>query len=500
MTTNGTLVFDRVSVRRGNTSLPSPSPIDAIYPLWDDLFVDDQAGIYFGTTEVDGLAAQVIEWRNVAFYSDRTARVSFSVTLIADGRIQIGYGDGVGGDNPLTRGSSATVGVESLTRNPASQYSFNQPVLKAGLGLEYTLPAAGTIEGTVTDKNDGKPIEGAIVTLKGPNGERVITADAKGRWKAQALVGENTVQVEAPNYVTASHPVTIAKKDQAEVVDTALTTGVATLTGGDFDWLLDKDQRATADVTVTNTGSAPLEVRLSEQKRTSDGGHEAADLPWLTLTGAAATGTVTLAAGESTTVTATADNADVEPGVLVGDVLVASNAGKSETQLKPVRLATSAYWQGVDVGGSGHVGTDGFVWSPDQQLGSRPWGYVGGKARTTKADIAGTEDDALFRTQRTGETFSYVFKNAPAGTYRIGLDFAEIEKVKAGKRTFDVLVDGKAVLHDHDVQAKVGALTSDVNTVTVEHAGGDLKIELRREIGERDPILNALKVQQDPRL
>ncbi|MEU5963467.1 carboxypeptidase regulatory-like domain-containing protein [Micromonospora parva] len=500
VTTNGTLTFDRASTSGGNTALPGPYPIDAIYPFWDDLVVDDEAGIYFGRTEVDGLAAEVIEWRNAAFYNDRTARVSFSVTLIADGRIQIGYGDGVGGDNPLTRGSSATVGVESLTRNPAGQHSVNQPVLKAGLGLEYTLPAAGTIEGTVTDKNDGKPIEGAIVTLKGPAGERVITTDAKGRWKAQALVGENIAEVSSPNYVTASHPVTIARKDQAEVVDTALTTGIATVTGGDFDWLLDKGQKATADVTVTNTGSAPLEVRISEQKRTNDGGHEAADLSWLTLTGAAATGPVTLAPGTSTTVAATADNAGVEPGVLVGDVLVASNAGKGETQLKSVRLATSAYWQGVDAGGSGHVSADGFVWSPDQELGKRPWGYVGGKARNTRADIAGTEDDALFRTQRTGETFSYVFKNAPAGKYRIGLDFAEIEKVKAGKRAFDVLVDGKPVLHDHDVQAKVGALTADVNMVTVEHAGGDLTIELLREKGEGDPILNALKVQQDPRL
>ncbi|MBQ1026163.1 S8 family serine peptidase [Micromonospora sp. C95] len=500
VSTNGTLVFDRYSAWRDNTALPSPGAIDAIHPLWDDLVVDVQAGIYLGTTEVDGLAAQVIEWRNVSFDSGPTARVSFSVTLIADGRVQIGYGDGIGGDNPLTRGSSATVGLQSLTRNPASQYSFNEPVLTAGLGLEYTLPAAGTIEGTVTDANDSKPIAGAIVTLGGPSGERVITADEQGRWKAQALVGENTVQVSVPNYVTASHPVTIAKKDQAEVVDTALTTGVATVTAGDLDWLVDRDQQATADVTVTNSGSAPLSVRISEQKRTSDGGHEAADLPWLTLTGAAATGTVELAVGESTTVTATADSADVEPGLLAGAVLVASNAGKGEAQLKPVRMATSAYWKGVNVGGAGYIGTDGFVWSGDQRLDSRPWGYVGGKARATKADIAGTEDEALFRTQRTGKTFSYVFKNAPAGKYRITLDFAEIEKVKPGKRAFDVLVDGKIALHDHDVQAKVGALTADLNTVTVEHAGGDLRIELRREKGERDPILNALKVQQDPRL
>jgi subtilisin family serine protease len=486
VTTNGTLTFDRASTSGSNTGLPSPYPIDAIYPFWDDLVVDDEAGIYFGTTEVDGVAAQVVEWRNVTFYSDRTARVSFSVTLIADGRIQIGYGDGVGGDNPLTRGSSATVGVESLTRNPAGQHSFDQPVLTAGLGLEYGLPAAGTIEGTVTDRNDGKPIEGAIVTL----GERVITTDVKGRWKAQALVGENVVRVEAPNYVTTSHPVTITKKDQAEVRDTALTTGIATVTGADLDWLLDKGRKATAGVTVTNSGSAPLDVRISE----------AADLPWLTLTGAAATGTVTLAAGTSTTVTVTADNAGITPGVLAGDLLVASSAGKGGTQLKPVRMATSAYGKGVDAGGSGHVGAGGFVWSPDQALGSRSWGHVGGKVHTTRADITGTTDDALFRTQRTGETFSYVFRDAPAGTYRIGLDFAEIEKVKPGKRAFDVLADGKVVLYDHDVQAKVGALTADTNMVTVEHTGGDLTIVFTREKGEADPILNALKVQEDPRL
>src|SRR4029453_11831143 len=123
------------------------------------------------------------------------------------------------------------------------------------------------VGGTVPDFNDGKPIGGAIVTLKGPAGERVITTDVKGRWKAQALIGENTVQGEAPKYATAGRPVTIAKKDQAEVRDTALTTGIATITGGDLDWLLDKGQKATADVTVTNSGSAPLGVRLSGAAR-----------------------------------------------------------------------------------------------------------------------------------------------------------------------------------------------------------------------------------------
>lgn len=501
VTTNGALVFDRASSLGSNAALPSRSRIDAIYPFWDDLVIDDQAGIYLGTTEVDGLPAQVIEWRNATFYSDPTARVSFSVTLIADGRIQIGYGDGVGGENPLTRGSSATVGVESLAGNPASQYSFNQPVLTAGMGLEYTLPQSGTIEGKVTDKNDGKPISGAVVTLTAPDGStRTITTNEEGLWKAQALVGDNTVDVWAPNYVASSHPVTIAKKDQAEVVDTALTTGVATVSGGDFDWLLGPGQKATAELTVTNTGSAPLQVAASEQQRSDQGDHVPGDLPWLTLAGAAAEGTVELAVGQSTTITATVDNAGVDPGVLLGDVLVATNAGRPTEQYHRARMATSAYWLGADAGGKGLVGTDGFVWSADQALGDHSWGYVGGAVNSTKSGIAGTDDDDLFRTERSGKTFSYVFKNAPAGTYRIGLDFAEIENVKAGMRPFDVLVDGKAVLYDHDVQAEKGALTADVHSVTVTHAGGDLKVTFVGQTGKRDPILSALKIQEDPRL
>lgn len=36
--------------------------------------------------------------------------------------------------------------------------------------------------------------------------------------------------------------------------------------------------------------------------------------------------------------------------------------------------------------------------------------------------------------------------------------------------------------------------------VTVKHTSGDLTIVFNREKGEGDPILNALKVQGDPRL
>ncbi|GAA1560013.1 hypothetical protein GCM10009789_11640 [Kribbella sancticallisti] len=103
------------------------------------------------------------------------------------------------------------------------------------------------------------------------------------------------------------------------------------------------------------------------------------------------------------------------------------------------------------------VTSAGFAWSADQAKRSRgSWGYVGGTSKVTNAHIAGPRDDELFRTQRTGKKFSYVFEDAPAGTYIIRLTFAEIDHAKAGKRQFDVLLDGAPVLYDHDVQAEVG--------------------------------------------
>ncbi|MFD7307419.1 S8 family serine peptidase [Promicromonospora sp. NPDC059942] len=496
----GMLTFDRYRGSWGNTDLPSSGGADALYPFWDDLEVDDAAGIYLGVTEVDGQDAQVIEYRDVTFQEAPGERVSFSVTLVADGRIQIGYGPGVGGDNPLTHGSSATVGVESLT-GAHQVYSYDEATLTAGSGLEFTLPASGTLEGTVTDANDGKPVAGAVVTLTAPDGgTRTITTTKQGRWKAQALLGESSVEVWSPDYVAGAGTVTLDEAGQAGTLDTELTTGVAEVSGDELDWLLGPDQTATAEVQVTNTGSAPLKVSFAEQERGQSG---SADLPWLTLAGAALEGPTVLAVGESTTVTATADTSGTTPGELTGDVLVASNAGRDGSQLLPATLGSSAYWLGVDVGGTGLTGADGTVWSADQALDRKrhgaAWGYVGGKARSTRADIAGTDDDQLFRTQRTGRTFSYVFEDVPAGTYQVGLGFAELDRVPVGGRAFDVLVDGEAVLYEHDVQAAVGRLAADTHAAAVEHAGGDLTVELVGELGDGDPVLSSLTVREDPR-
>ncbi|WP_256839071.1 carboxypeptidase regulatory-like domain-containing protein [Ornithinimicrobium faecis] len=498
---NGLLTFDRTRTRASNTDLPTRDDADSIYAFWDELTLDDEAGIYVGTTTVGGLQAQIIEYRDLVFRSDPSQRVSFSVTLIEDGRIQIGYGPGVGGDNPLSKGSSATIGVQSLAGNPVERYSYNEPVLTPGLGLEYVLPQSGTIEGTVLDANDGEPVAGATLTLThdGEETPRTIISDELGRWKTQALVGEHTVEASSPHYQTSQDTVTITEKGQAATTDAELTTGIADI-DGELDWLLGPDETASAEFTVTNTGSAPLDLELAE--RNSDG--EPVDLSWLSLGGDGTTAPAELAVGESTTVIATVDNAGTEPGILAGEVLVSATAGRAPEQPVTARMATSAYWLGVDAGGQGHTDGAGFVWSSDQEFdagqGAGNWGHLGGKARSTEADIADTDEDAIFRTQRSGRSFSYVFEDAPAGAYRVELGFAELEKVKPGARLFDVLVGGEVALYEHDVQAEVGALTADTHSVTIDHAGGDLVVELFGERRQREQILNTLKIQEDPRL
>ena len=495
----GMLTFDRKRGDGYNSDLPTLGKgADAIYPFWDNLSVDAAAGIYIGVTEVDGLKAQIIEYRNVTFETAPDLRINFSVTLVQDGRIQIGYGAGVGGENPWTKGSSATVGIEGMNGAPALVQSLNKPSLTAGMGLEYTLPASGTLEGVVTDTNDGKPIDGASVTLTAPDGgTRTVTANKLGLWKAQMLLGENTVSISAPNYVTNTETVTFTQAGQAETRDMGLTTGIAKISGEKLDWHLGPNQTAKTKLVVTNTGSAPLTVSVAERVRGEQGAGEAADLPWLVLTGDATKAATELAVGESTTVTATVKTARTDPGLLVGDVLVSSNDGRKPAQLVPVTLAASAYWVGVNVAGAAFTDAAGFAWSADQRSHGS-WGYVGGSTKSTRADIAGTRDDKLFQTQRTGKTFSYVFKNAPAGSYVVGLGFAEIDHVKAAKRQFDVLVDGTPVLYDHDVQAEVGTLTADTHTATVQHAGGDLTVKLVGNTGQSDPILSTLKVLEDP--
>jgi subtilisin family serine protease len=127
VSTNGNLNFLASSISYVNGPIPSASnPNGAIYPFWDDLFVESDSSV---RTELLGAAPSrrfVIEWRNVAFFNNRSSRIDFEVVLYEDGRILTQYRNI---DSSQKQGSSATIGIENADGTVAFQYASDQAVL-----------------------------------------------------------------------------------------------------------------------------------------------------------------------------------------------------------------------------------------------------------------------------------------------------------------------------------------------------------------------------------
>src|SRR5262249_11211950 len=106
-----------------------------------------------------------------------------------------------------------------------------------------------------------------------------------------------------------------------------------------------------------------------------------------------------------------------------------------------------------------YTDSTGDAWSPDASTAHVS--VSGGKiashpaAAVTDAEPAST-DQALYRGERTGHSFTYTFSKLPAGFYTVTLKFAELTKQAAGARVFDVTCNGFKVLTKLDVSTDVG--------------------------------------------
>ncbi|RYZ21009.1 MAG: T9SS type A sorting domain-containing protein, partial [Chitinophagaceae bacterium] len=98
----------------------------------------------------------------------------------------------------------------------------------------------------------------------------------------------------------------------------------------------------------------------------------------------------------------------------------------------------------------------------------------GNRLSVTNA-IAGTTNDALYQTERWGNSFSYAFP-VPNGQYKVVLHFAEIYWTTAGNRVFDVSIEGTRRLDNFDIVARAGAFTAIADTFAVTVSDGTLNI------------------------
>ncbi|MGI5244863.1 PQQ-dependent sugar dehydrogenase [Dactylosporangium sp. CA-139066] len=111
----------------------------AIYPLWDDLLIDSSASVRTSLTGTAPNRQFVVEWRNVRFYDNASARMSFEIVFTENGDFAVNWTDIDG--TTFEQGGSATVGIENQAGTVALQYSLNQPSLRSGNGVLFHPPA-----------------------------------------------------------------------------------------------------------------------------------------------------------------------------------------------------------------------------------------------------------------------------------------------------------------------------------------------------------------------
>ncbi len=85
-------------------------------------------------------------------------------------------------------------------------------------------------------------------------------------------------------------------------------------------------------------------------------------------------------------------------------------------------------------------------------------GSPGATARAVSvAGVTNPAPRAVYQSERYGRTFSYVAPRlTPGAPYTVRLHFAEVHWVAAGKRVFDVAIDGARVLSHFDIYAAAG--------------------------------------------
>ena len=149
---------------------------------------------------------------------------------------------------------------------------------------------------------------------------------------------------------------------------------------------------------------------------------------------------------------------------------VAGNISAQSTAATATTQASSSSGTVVfadNAGGGQYIDTSGNVYKADTD-------YSGGYPASTTAAITGTSDPTLYQTERYGN-FSYSIPLAN-GNYSVTLKFAEIYWTAAGKRVFNVSVQGIQVISNLDIYAQAGKDVAYDITIPVSVTNGTLSI------------------------
>jgi hypothetical protein len=218
------------------------------------------------------------------------------------------------------------------------------------------------------------------------------------------------------------------------------------------------------------------------------------NVPWLSERPASGT----LAPGQSQEIAVRIDTTGLEPGVYLATLFLRSNSGRE--QLLPVRISliVTAYQQGVNSGGPTYVDLSGDKWAEDRRYSRGSWGYLDPtRMVSTRAPIAGTQEDPLYQRGRTGFV-EYRFDGLAPGVYQLELRFAELQGQRRTHRVYDVVAETALLLPAHDIAGEVGGLTADDHTFLLTVTDGQLNVRFIPRQGFGQPLINALRATHRP--
>jgi hypothetical protein len=188
------------------------------------------------------------------------------------------------------------------------------------------------------------------------------------------------------------------------------------------------------------------------------------------------------------------DTTRVGNGAHTLSVVVTDTLGRTAaTPGVPVNVSNSTAATGftsihINAGGPQYTDPQGVQWAADRN-------FSGGSTFSVTQPIAGTATAALYQTCRYGVSFSYTIA-VPNGSYSVTLKFAEPSFTAAGRRSFNVSVNGTAVLQEFDIfQQAGGALRAIDRTFPVTVNNGQIVV-LFTSGRANAPMVNAIEVVQ----
>ncbi|RLM64209.1 malectin domain-containing carbohydrate-binding protein [Halorubrum sp. Atlit-26R] len=135
----------------------------------------------------------------------------------------------------------------------------------------------------------------------------------------------------------------------------------------------------------------------------------------------------------------------------------------------------------VNAGGDAYTAADGTTFQADANFDGGTTFATGNAGTPADPEIANTDDDELYHTERYGD-FGYDVSLAD-GEYEVTLHFAELYQGVAndggaGDRLFNVSIEGQQVLGDYDIYAEAGgAHAAATETFTAEVTDGELNVD-----------------------